>query len=72
MIRDTGFNLIRIRIGQDSKLDEVAELLDIAHDQQLEVLFGFATFYVPYWFIEEYRPLAYGGPGRKIRRGRPT
>ena len=53
-IRNTGFNIIRIRIGQDSDLDEVAQLLDIAHAQDLDVLFGFATFYVPYWFIEKY------------------
>ncbi len=53
-IRNTGFNIIRIRIGQDSALDEVAQLLDIAHTQDLDVLFGFATFYVPYWFIEKY------------------
>jgi hypothetical protein len=45
MIRDTGFNIIRIRIGQDSNLDEVAELLDIAHGCELDVLSGFATFY---------------------------
>jgi hypothetical protein len=54
MIRDTGFDIIRIRIGQDSSLDDVAELLDIAHEHELEVLFGFATFYVPWWFVEQH------------------
>ena len=54
MIKDTGFNLIRIRVGMDSALDEIAGLLDIAHDFGLKVEFGFATFYVPDWFVEKY------------------
>jgi hypothetical protein len=53
-IRETGFDIIRIRIGQDTDLDEVAELLDIAQETNLDVLFGFATFFVPYWFIEQH------------------
>lgn len=53
-IRDTGFNLIRIRIGFDSDLDEVAGLLDLAHEVDLKVDFGFATFYAPDWFTEQY------------------
>jgi beta-galactosidase GanA len=53
MIKETGFDSLRIRIGLDSTLDEVARLLDIAHELGLSVLFGFATFYVSDDFIEE-------------------
>ncbi len=53
-IRETGFDIIRIRIGQDSDLDEVQVLLDLASEIGLDVLFGFATFFVPYWFIEQH------------------
>jgi beta-galactosidase GanA len=54
MIKETGFDAIRIRIGFDSSLDEVARLLDICHELGLRVLFGFATFYVNDSFIEEF------------------
>jgi len=54
MIRDTGFNSFRIRIGMDSNLDDVAKLLDLAQQFRLRVVFGFATFYVPNWFVEQY------------------
>ena len=54
MIKETGFDSIRIRIGFDSKLDEVASLLDICHTLAIDVLFGFATFYVNDRFLEEY------------------
>lgn len=54
MIKDTGFDSIRIRIGLDSSLDEVGRLLDICQELDLGVLFGFATFYVHDSFIEEF------------------
>ena len=54
MIKDTGFDSIRIRIGLDSSLDEVARLLEICQDLDLGVLFGFATFYVNDQFLEQY------------------
>ncbi len=54
MIKDTGFDSIRIRIGLDSSLDEVGQLLDICQDIGLGVLFGFATFYVRNQFIEKF------------------
>ena len=54
MIKDTGFDSIRIRIGLDSSLDEVGLLLDICQELELGVLFGFATFYVNNSFIEEF------------------
>lgn len=53
-INETGFNSIRIRIGMDSDLDEVAALLDIIHEQGLTVIFGFATFYVNDDFVEKF------------------
>ena len=53
-IAETGMNSIRIRIGMDSDLDEVATLLDIAHENGLTVLFGTATFYVNDDFVEKY------------------
>jgi beta-galactosidase len=53
-IKETGFNSIRIRIGFDSNLDDVAKLLDIIHEQGLTVIFGFATFYVNDEFVETY------------------
>jgi hypothetical protein len=53
-IKETGFNSIRIRIGFDSNLDDVAKLLDIIHKQGLTVIFGFATFYVNDEFVERY------------------
>jgi len=53
-IRETGFNSIRIRIGMDSNLDEVAELLDLAHESGLTVVFGTALFYVNDAFVEEH------------------
>ena len=54
MIKETGFDSIRIRIGLDSSLDEVGRLLDICQELELGVLFGFATFYVNNSFIEEF------------------
>lgn len=54
MIKDTGFDSIRIRIGLDSSLDEVGRLLDICLELEIGVLFGFATFYVHNRFIEAY------------------
>ncbi len=53
-IAETGLNSIRIRIGMDSDLDEVGTLLDIAHENGLTVLFGFATFYVNDDFVETH------------------
>lgn len=53
-IKETGFDSIRIRIGFDSKLDEVAGLLDICRALAIDVLFGFATFYVNDRFLDEY------------------
>ncbi len=54
MIKDTGFDSIRIRIGLDSHLDDVASLLDICDELGLRVLYGFATFYVHNDFLEEF------------------
>lgn len=54
MIKETGFDSIRIRIGLDSSVDEVGQLLDICHELGLGVLFGFATFYVHDDFIEAF------------------
>ena len=53
-IRKTGFDLIRIRIGFDSRLEDVEILLNIAHDAGLRVCYGFATFYAPDWFTQKY------------------
>ena len=53
-IRDTGFDCIRIRIGLDSGLDDVAVLLDLCQEEGISVLFGFATFYVHNDFIAEF------------------
>lgn len=53
-IRDTGFDCIRIRIGLDSDLDDVATLLDLCRKADISVLFGFATFYVHNDFIAEF------------------
>ena len=52
--KETGLNSIRIRIGMDSDLDEVSALLDIAHENGLTVLFGFATSYVNDDFVETH------------------
>lgn len=54
LIKSTGFDSIRIRIGFDSSLDEVAQLLEICYELGLEVLFGFATFYVGNDFLAEF------------------
>ena len=54
MIKDTGFDAIRIRIGFDSDIDEVGRLLDLCAELEVGVLFGFATFYVGYPFFEEH------------------
>ncbi len=53
-IRKTGFDCIRIRIGLDSELDDVAVLLDLCREEDVSVLFGFATFYVHNDFIAEF------------------
>lgn len=53
-IKETGFDSIRIRIGLDSSLDEIGQLLDLCQELGLGVLFGFATFYVHDDFIEAY------------------
>lgn len=66
-IKETGFNSIRIRIGFDSKLDDVAKLLDIIHEQGLTVVFGFATFYVNDDFVEKYKDSKIiGGDGEAV------
>ncbi len=54
MIKDTGFDSLRIRIGLDSDLDDVGNLLDICHELEIWVLYGFATFYVHNDFIAEF------------------
>ena len=54
MIKDTGFDAIRIRIGFDSAIDEVGRLLDLCAELEVGVLFGFATFYVGYAFFEQH------------------
>ena len=54
VIKDTGFDAIRIRIGFDSSIDEVGRLLDLCAELEVGVLFGFATFYVGYAFFEEH------------------
>ncbi len=54
VIRDTGFDAIRIRIGFDSDIDEVGRLLDLCAELEVGVLFGFATFYVGFPFFEEH------------------
>lgn len=53
-IKDTGFTSIRIRVGMDSDLDDVAALLDIIHEAGLTVQFGSALFYVNDEFVEKY------------------
>ena len=53
-IKKTGFNSIRIRIGMDSNLDEVAALLDVIHEAGITVQFGSAHFYVNDEFVEKY------------------
>lgn len=54
MIKDTGFDSIRIRIGLDSDLDDVGALLDICQEAGLSALYGFATFYVHNDFIAAF------------------
>ena len=54
VIKDTGFDAIRIRIGFDSSIDEVGRLLDLCAEMEVGVLFGFATFYVGYAFFEQH------------------
>lgn len=54
MIRDTGFDCIRIRIGLDSSLDDVDTLLNICQETGIGVLYGFATFYVHNDFIAAF------------------
>jgi hypothetical protein len=54
VIKDTGFNLIRIRVGLDSDIDDIATLLDICRDLDIKVEFGFAMFYVSNEFVRTY------------------
>lgn len=54
MIKDTGFNLIRIRVGLDSDIDDIATLLDICQELGLKVEFGSAMFYVSDEFVRKY------------------
>ena len=54
MIKDTGFNLIRIRVGLDSDIDDIATLLDICQELGIKVEFGSAMFYVSNEFVSAY------------------
>ena len=54
MIKDTGFNLIRIRVGLDSDIDDIATLLDICQELNIKVEFGSAMFYVSDDFVRKY------------------
>ncbi len=54
MIKDTGFNLIRIRVGLDSDIDDIATLLDICQELDIKVEFGSAMFYVSNEFVTKY------------------
>jgi len=54
MIKDTGFNLIRIRVGLDSDIDDIATLLDICQELGIKVEFGSAMFYVSNEFVRKY------------------
>ena len=54
MIKDTGFNLIRIRVGLDSDIDDIATLLDICQELDIKVEFGSAMFYVSNEFVRKY------------------
>lgn len=54
MIRDTGFNLIRIRVGLDSDIDDIATLLDISQELGIKVEFGSAMFYVSNEFVTRH------------------
>lgn len=54
MIKDTGFDLIRIRVGLDSAIDDIATLLDICGDLDIKVVFGSAMFYVSNEFVRKY------------------
>ena len=54
VIKDTGFDCIRIRIGFDSSIDEIGRLLDVCAELDVGVLFGFATFFVGYPFFDEH------------------
>ncbi len=54
MIKDTGFNLIRIRVGLDSDIDDIATLLDICQELDIKVEFGSAMFYVSNEFVRKH------------------
>ena len=54
VIADTGFNLIRIRVGLDSNIDDIAVFLDICRDLDLKVVLGSAMFYVSDEFVRTY------------------
>lgn len=69
MIKDTGFDMIRIRVGLDSDIDDIATLLDICRDLDIAVEFGFAMFYVSNEFVNTYPDSKTVLPdGRKIPR----
>jgi len=53
-IKDTGFNLIRIRVGLDTNIEDIATLLDICRDLDIKVMFGSAMFYVSNEFVKKY------------------
>lgn len=53
-IKDTGFNLIRIRVGLDTNIDDIATLLDICGNLDIKVMFGSAMFYVSDAFVKKY------------------
>ncbi len=68
-IADTGFNLIRIRVGLDTDIDDIAVLLDICGDTGLKVVFGSAMFYVSDEFVRTYPDSATVlGDGRRFPR----
>jgi hypothetical protein len=53
-IADTGFNLIRIRVGWESDIEDIAVLLDLCVGSGLKVVFGSAMFYVSDEFVRTY------------------
>ena len=53
-IKDTGFNLIRIRVGLDTDIDDIQTLLDICQGLGIKVVFGSAMFYVHDDFVRKY------------------
>jgi len=53
-IKDTGFNLIRIRVGLDTDIEDIATLLGLCRKLDLKVVFGSAMFYVSDAFVRKY------------------